>query len=65
MNFQKKEVFIGSLCRIPAIESNKQRFLFPLQYDTENGLWEDEDTRTFYENLKDLKSFVPQVCSAS
>jgi len=31
------------------------------EYDTENGLWEDEDTRTFYENLKDLKSFVPQI----
>lgn len=31
------------------------------EYDTENGLWEDEDTRTFYETLKDLKSFVPQI----
>eukprot|EP00794_Sanderia_malayensis_P006104 gene6104-6808_t len=31
------------------------------EYDSENGLWEDEDTRTFYENLKDLKSVVPQI----
>ena len=34
---------------------------FILQYDGDTGLWEDEDTRTFYENLKDLKSLVPSV----
>lgn len=32
-----------------------------VEYDSENGLWEDEDTRTFYENVKDLKVLVPQI----
>ncbi|CAB3980994.1 regulator of nonsense transcripts 2 isoform X1, partial [Paramuricea clavata] len=31
------------------------------EYDGDTGLWEDEDTRTFYENLKDLKSLVPSI----
>lgn len=26
-----------------------------------NALWEDEDTRTFYENLIDLKAVIPGV----
>jgi len=37
------------------------RIVFFFQYDSENGLWEDEDTRTFYEKLEDLKERVPQV----
>lgn len=32
-----------------------------VEYDSENGIWEDEDTRTFYENLEDLKERVPQI----
>ena len=28
------------------------------------SLWEDEDTRTFYENLVDLKSVVPGVSAS-
>ena len=35
-------------------------FLFK-QYDGSSGLWEDEETRIFYENLRDLKSFLPGV----
>ena len=27
----------------------------------ENGLYEDEDTRQFYESLPDLKSLIPGV----
>ncbi|XP_066925747.1 regulator of nonsense transcripts 2-like isoform X2 [Clytia hemisphaerica] len=32
-----------------------------VEYDSETGLWEDEDTRTFYEKLEDLKEKVPQI----
>ena len=32
-----------------------------LQYDGSSGLWEDEETRIFYENLRDLKAFLPGV----
>jgi len=32
-----------------------------LQFDGESGLWEDEDTKMFYENLKDLKASLPGV----
>jgi len=38
-------------------------FLFK-QYDGSSGLWEDEETRIFYENLQDLKSFLPGVITA-
>lgn len=31
------------------------------QYDGSSGLWEDEETRIFYENLRDLKAFLPGV----
>ncbi|XP_051911526.1 regulator of nonsense transcripts 2 [Hippocampus zosterae] len=31
------------------------------EYDLEGGLWEDEDARNFYENLVDLKAFVPAI----
>lgn len=31
------------------------------QFDMDTSLWEDEDTRTFYENLPDLKSFIPGI----
>ena len=31
------------------------------EYDGENTLFEDEDTRQFYENLPDLKALVPQI----
>lgn len=27
----------------------------------EGGIWEDEDARNFYENLIDLKAFVPAI----
>jgi len=30
-------------------------------YDGESSLFEDEDTRQFYENLPDLKAVVPQI----
>ncbi|XP_077399369.1 regulator of nonsense transcripts 2 [Vanacampus margaritifer] len=33
----------------------------PGEYDFEGGLWEDEDARNFYENLVDLKAFVPAI----
>ncbi|XP_037098613.1 regulator of nonsense transcripts 2 isoform X1 [Syngnathus acus] len=33
----------------------------PGDYDLEGGLWEDEDARNFYENLVDLKAFVPAI----
>lgn len=32
-----------------------------VEYDAETGLWEDEDTRSFYECIKDLKILVPQI----
>lgn len=32
-----------------------------VEYDSENGLWEDDDTRLFYEDIKDLKVLVPQI----
>ncbi|XP_065640842.1 regulator of nonsense transcripts 2 isoform X1 [Hydra vulgaris] len=32
-----------------------------VEYDSETGLWEDDDTRTFYEDIKDLKILVPQI----
>ncbi|GAB6029878.1 Regulator of nonsense transcripts upf2, variant 2 [Chamberlinius hualienensis] len=31
------------------------------EFDTENSIWEDEDTRNFYENLHDLKAFIPAI----
>ena len=31
------------------------------QYDGCSSLFEDEDTRQFYETLPDLKSFIPGV----
>lgn len=34
---------------------------FILQYDGDSGIWEDEDSRVFYENLKDLKASLPGV----
>uniref|UniRef100_A0A3B4XT69 Regulator of nonsense transcripts 2 n=1 Tax=Seriola lalandi dorsalis TaxID=1841481 RepID=A0A3B4XT69_SERLL len=33
----------------------------PGEYDLEGGIWEDEDARNFYENLVDLKAFVPAI----
>ena len=32
------------------------------QYDGDNSLFEDEDSRQFYESLPDLKAFIPGVC---
>uniref|UniRef100_T1IJL6 Regulator of nonsense transcripts 2 n=1 Tax=Strigamia maritima TaxID=126957 RepID=T1IJL6_STRMM len=31
------------------------------EFDGDTSLWEDEDTRSFYENLPDLKALVPGV----
>nr|XP_058955604.1 regulator of nonsense transcripts 2-like isoform X1 [Pocillopora verrucosa] len=31
------------------------------EYDGSAGLWEDEETRIFYENLRDLKAFLPKI----
>ncbi|XP_018602826.1 regulator of nonsense transcripts 2 isoform X2 [Scleropages formosus] len=33
----------------------------PGEYEMEGGIWEDEDARNFYENLVDLKAFVPAI----
>lgn len=33
----------------------------PGDFDLEGGIWEDEDARNFYENLIDLKAFVPAI----
>ncbi|XP_051976822.1 LOW QUALITY PROTEIN: regulator of nonsense transcripts 2-like [Xyrauchen texanus] len=33
----------------------------PGEYDLDGGIWEDEDARNFYENLVDLKAFVPAI----
>ncbi|XP_060634249.1 regulator of nonsense transcripts 2 isoform X3 [Anolis sagrei] len=33
----------------------------PGEYDLDGGIWEDEDARNFYENLIDLKAFVPAI----
>ncbi|XP_028810620.1 regulator of nonsense transcripts 2 [Denticeps clupeoides] len=33
----------------------------PGEYDLDEGIWEDEDARNFYENLVDLKAFVPAI----
>ncbi|XP_015207795.1 regulator of nonsense transcripts 2 isoform X2 [Lepisosteus oculatus] len=33
----------------------------PGDYDLEGGIWEDEDARNFYENMVDLKAFVPAI----
>ncbi|XP_029472669.1 regulator of nonsense transcripts 2 [Rhinatrema bivittatum] len=33
----------------------------PGEYDLEGGIWEDEDARNFYENMIDLKAFVPAI----
>ncbi|XP_051974306.1 regulator of nonsense transcripts 2 [Xyrauchen texanus] len=33
----------------------------PGDYDLDGGIWEDEDARNFYENLVDLKAFVPAI----
>ncbi|XP_063782946.1 regulator of nonsense transcripts 2 isoform X2 [Pseudophryne corroboree] len=30
-------------------------------YDLDGGIWEDEDARNFYENMIDLKAFVPAI----
>ena len=35
------------------------------EFDWANSLWEDEDTRTFHENLINLRSMVPAVSSSS
>ena len=35
------------------------------EFDFETSLWEDEDTRTFHENLIDLRMMVPGVCHYS
>ena len=32
-----------------------------VEFDFETSLWEDEDTRTFHENLIDLRTMVPAV----
>ena len=32
-----------------------------IEFDFETSLWEDEDTRTFHENLIDLRTMVPAV----
>ncbi|KAK3753991.1 hypothetical protein QZH41_009266, partial [Actinostola sp. cb2023] len=34
---------------------------FNMEYDGESGMWEDEDSRVFYENLKDLKASLPGI----
>lgn len=31
------------------------------EFDWANSLWEDDDTRTFHENLINLRSMVPAV----
>lgn len=31
------------------------------EYDGSTGLWEDEETRIFYENIRDLKAFLPGI----
>lgn len=31
------------------------------EFDGTSGLWEDEETRVFYESLKDLKAFLPGI----
>uniref|UniRef100_A0A672SCH2 UPF2 regulator of nonsense mediated mRNA decay n=1 Tax=Sinocyclocheilus grahami TaxID=75366 RepID=A0A672SCH2_SINGR len=33
----------------------------PGEYDLDGGIWEDEDARNFYENMVDLKAFVPAI----
>ncbi|XP_043944246.1 regulator of nonsense transcripts 2 isoform X2 [Protopterus annectens] len=33
----------------------------PGEYDLDGGIWEDEDSHNFYENLIDLKAFVPAI----
>ncbi|KAL4658453.1 regulator of nonsense transcripts 2 isoform X1 [Arapaima gigas] len=33
----------------------------PGEYEMEGGIWEDEDARNFYENMVDLKAFVPAI----
>ncbi|XP_030071863.1 regulator of nonsense transcripts 2 isoform X1 [Microcaecilia unicolor] len=33
----------------------------PGEFDLEGGIWEDEDARNFYENMIDLKAFVPAI----
>ncbi|XP_056604924.1 regulator of nonsense transcripts 2 isoform X2 [Triplophysa dalaica] len=33
----------------------------PGEFDLEGGIWEDEDARNFYENMVDLKAFVPAI----
>lgn len=33
-------------------------------FDFENSRWEDEDTRTFHENLIDLRTMVPAVSNS-
>lgn len=33
----------------------------PGDYELDGGIWEDEDARNFYENLVDLKAFIPAI----
>ncbi|XP_076862979.1 regulator of nonsense transcripts 2 isoform X2 [Brachyhypopomus gauderio] len=33
----------------------------PGDYELDGGIWEDEDARNFYENMVDLKAFVPAI----
>ncbi|MEQ2184948.1 Regulator of nonsense transcripts upf2, partial [Goodea atripinnis] len=33
----------------------------PGEYELEGGIWEDEDARNFYENMIDLKAFIPAI----
>lgn len=33
----------------------------PGDFEFDGGIWEDEDARNFYENMVDLKAFVPAI----
>ena len=35
--------------------------LYQYQYEGDLTLFEDEDTRMFYEHLKDLRAFIPGI----
>jgi len=42
-------------------EEEEQELVHEIEPDTLGSLWEDDDTRAFYENLPDLVSIIPSI----
>ena len=42
-------------------EEEEQELVNEIEPDTLGSVWEDDDTRAFYENLPDLVSIIPSI----